>query len=115
MTKYIRIDRRKLVVGGLAAAGTLASWPLIRGTAYAQKKAEHTLVFAHTFTEATEKYIVTGIGLFKQLAEKYSGGRLLVDVHEGGRLGGHNVLPQRVKEGALQACQGSIQNFTPIS
>jgi TRAP-type C4-dicarboxylate transport system substrate-binding protein len=115
MAKHIRTDRRKFVVGGLAAAGTLASWPLIRGTAYAQRKAEHTLIFAHTFTEATEKYIVTGIDLFKQLAEKYSGGRLLVDVHEGGKLGGQNVLPQKVQSGAIQACQVSMQNFTPFS
>ncbi len=114
MSMRIRTDRRKFVVGGLAA-GTLAGWPLIRGTAHAQKKAEHTLVFAHTFTAATEKYIVTGIDLFKQLAEKYSNGSLLVDVHEGGKLGGQNVLPQKVQSGAVQACQLSMQNFTPFS
>ncbi|MGH8678493.1 MAG: hypothetical protein ACREUQ_09110, partial [Burkholderiales bacterium] len=115
MANHIRTHRRKFVVGGLAAAGTLASWPLIRGTAHAQRKADHTLIFAHTFTESTEKYIVTGIDLFKQLAEKYSGGRLLVDVHEGGKLGGQNVLPQKVQSGAIQACQVSMQNFTPFS
>jgi TRAP-type transport system periplasmic protein len=115
MTTRISKDRRKLVAGGLAAAGTIASWPLIQGTAWAQRKAEHTLVFAHTFTAATEKYIATGIDLFKQLAEQYSGGRLLVDVHEGGKLGGQNVLPQKVQSGAIQACQVSMQNFTPFS
>jgi TRAP-type transport system periplasmic protein len=115
MVKRTRSDRRKFVVRGLAAAGTLASWPLIRGTAHAQRKADHTLVFAHTFTESTEKYIVTGIDLFKQLAEKYSGGKLHVDVHEGGKLGGQNVLPQKVQSGAIQACQVSMQNFTPFS
>lgn len=107
-------QRRKIVVGGLAA-GSLASWPLIRGTAYAQKKAEFTMVFAHTFTQATEKYVVSGIGLFKQLAEKNAGGRLLVDVHEGGALGGQDVLPQKVQQGVVQACQLSMQNFTPFS
>jgi len=111
MTKRNTTDRRTFVAGSLA----LASWPLIRGTAHAQRKADHTLVFAHTFTEATEKYIVTGIDLFKQLAEKYSGGRLVVDVHEGGKLGGQNVLPQKVQSGAIHACQVSMQNFTPFS
>ena len=111
MTKRIRSDRRKFVAGGLA----LASWPLIRGTAHAQKKAEHTMVFAHTFTKVSEKYIVTGIDLFKHLAEKYSEGRLAVDVHEGGALGGQDVLPQKVQQGVVQACQLSMQNFTPFS
>jgi TRAP-type C4-dicarboxylate transport system substrate-binding protein len=109
-----RISRRTALTG-LAAAGTAAAWPLIRGTAHAQPKAEHTMVFAHTFSQATEKYVVTGIDLFKQLAEKYSEGRLLVDVHEGGKLGGQNVLPQKVQQGAIQATQLSTQNFTPFS
>ena len=115
MAKHIRTDRRKFVVGGLAAARSLVSWPLIRGTAHAQQKAEHTMIFAHTFSQATEKYVVTGIDLFKQLAEKYAQGRLLVDVHDGGKLGGQNVLPQKVQQGAVQACQLSMQNFTPFS
>jgi C4-dicarboxylate-binding protein DctP len=115
MTKPIDTGRRKIVIGGVAAAGSLASWPLIRGTAYAQQKAEHTMIFAHTFTAATEKDVVTGIDLFKQLAEKYTQGRLLVDVHDGGKLGGQNVLPQKVQQDAIQACQLSMQNFTPFS
>jgi TRAP-type C4-dicarboxylate transport system substrate-binding protein len=110
-----RVSRRKAVLGGLAAAGAAASWPLIRGTANAQQKADHTMLFAHTFTQATEKYVVTGIDVFKRLAEKYSEGRLLVDVHEGGKLGGQNVLPQKVQQGAIQATQLSTQNFTPFS
>ena len=113
MSKDSGIDRRKFVIGGgLAVAGSLAPW--IR-TAHAQPKAEHTMIFAHAFTQATEKYVVTGIDLFKQLAEKYSGGRLLVDVHEGGKLGGQNVLPQKVQQGGIHACQVSMQNFTPFS
>lgn len=108
------ISRRAAMIGGMAA-GSVAAWPLLRGTARAQAKADHTMVFAHTFSQATEKYVVTGIDLFKQLAEKYSGGKLHVDVHEGGKLGGQNVLPQKVQQGAVQACQLSTQNFTPFS
>lgn len=108
------VSRRKLVLTGLAAAGTAASWPLIR-RAHGQAKAEHTMVFAHTFTKASEKFVVTGIDLFKELAEKYSQGKLLVDVHEGGKLGGQNVLPQKVLSGLVHATQLSTQNFTPYS
>lgn len=107
--------RRRKIVTGLAGASALASWPLIQRSAGAQEKAEHTMVFAHAFTKVTEKYIVTGIDLFKQLAEKYSNGRLRVDVHEGGALGGQDVLPQKVQQGVIQACQLSMQNFTPFS
>jgi len=110
-----KTDRRKFLAGGVAAAGSLVSWPLIRGTAYAQQKAEHKMIFAHTFSPATEKYVVTGIEQFKQAAEKYSQGRLAVDVHDSGKLGGQNVLPQKVQQGAIQACQLSMQNFTPFS
>lgn len=106
--------RRRLVLGSLAAAGSAASWPLIQ-SAHAQRKPEFTMVFAHTFTRTTENYVVTGIDRFKQLAEKYSGGRLLVDVHEGGALGGQNILPQKVQQGAIQAAQQSMQNLTPYS
>ena len=113
MSKHNGIDRRKFVFGAsLAAAGTAAPWPL---AGLAQAKAEHTMIFAHTFTAATEKYVVTGIDLFKQLAEKYCQGRLLVDVHDGGKLGGQNVLPQKVQQGGIHACQVSMQNFTPFS
>lgn len=113
MNERVKVSRRRVVLGGLAAGG-LASWPLIR-VASAQAKAEHTMVFAHTFSPATEKYVVTGIDLFKQLAEKYAGGKLLVDVHDSGKLGGQNVLPQKVQQGVVQACQLSTQNFTPFS
>ena len=115
MSKSRKTYRRKFLAGGLAAAGSLVSWPLIRGTAHAQQKAQHTMVFAHTFSPATEKYVVTGIDQFKQAAEKYSDGKLLVDVHDSGKLGGQNVLPQKVQQGAIQACQLSMQNFTPFS
>lgn len=105
--------RRKFLRTAAVVAGSLFSWPLMRSTARAAKPA-HTLVFGHTFTQATENYIVTGIDLFKKLAEQYSEGKLLVDVHEGGKLGGQGVLPQKVISGAIQGCQLSTQNFTPF-
>ena len=113
MTRIVS-NRRSIVLGGLAAGG-LVSWPLIRGAAHAQQKAEHTMVFASTFSDATEHQVVTGVDLFKQLAEKYSEGRLHVDYHGGGKLGGQNVLPQKVQQGAIQGCLLSMQNFTPYS
>lgn len=114
MQKRMRVTRRKVLLGGLAASGAFSLSPFVRA-AGAQTKAEHTMVFGHTFSQATEKYVVSGIDLFKTLAEKYSEGRLLVDVHEGGKLGGQNVLPQKVQQGSIQATQLSTQNFTPFS
>ena len=106
------VSRRSLLTG--ASAGTLAiAFPYIR-TARAQQ-AEHRMVFAHTFSPATEKYVVTGIDVFKGLAEKYSEGKLLVDVHDSGKLGGQNVLPQKMQSGLIQGCQLSMQNFAPFS
>ncbi len=84
--------RRQVVLGGLAGVGSLVSWPLLRNAAHAQGKPDHTMILAHTFSEATEKYVVTGIDQFKQAAEKYSQGKLLVDVHDSGKLGGQNEL-----------------------
>ena len=110
-----KAKRRQVVLGGLAGVGSLVSWPLIRTSAYAQGKPDHTMILAHTFSEATEKYVVTGIDQFKQAAEKYSQGKLLVDVHDSGKLGGQNILPQKVQQNAIQACQLSMQNFTPFS
>ena len=49
-----RISRRAAMIGGMAA-GSAAAWPLLLGTARAQAKADHTMVFAHTFSQATEK------------------------------------------------------------
>lgn len=110
-----KAKRRQVVIGGLAGVGSLVSWPLIRKSAFAQGKPDHTMIFAHTFSPATEKYVVTGIEQFKQAAEKYSQGKLFVDVHDSGKLGGQNILPQKVQQGAVQACQLSMQNFTPFS
>ena len=95
--------RRQIVLGGLAGVGSLVAGPLLRNIAHAQGKPDHTMLLAHTFSEATEKYVVTGIDQFKQAAEKYSQGKLLVDVHGSGKLGGQNVLPQKVQQGAIQA------------
>jgi len=108
------ISRRDILRTSLAVAGSSALGPFVISTARAQS-AEHKMLFAHTFTQASERYVITGLDLFKQLAEKYSEGRLLVDIHEGGKLGGQTELPQKVQYGAIQACQVSMQNFTPYS
>ena len=109
-----RVTRRQILVGGTAGLACIAASPFIK-SARAQAQAAHTMILAHTFSEATEKYVVTGIDQFKQAAEKYSHGKLYVDVHGSGELGGQNVLPQKVQQGAIQACQLSMQNFTPFA
>lgn len=112
MSSNFVANRRQFSLG--AAAGALVAAPFISNRALAQNP-EFRLVFAHTFSQASEKFVVTGISLFKELAEKYSKGRLLVDVHDSGRLGGQGVLPQKVLAGSIQGCQLSMQNFTPHS
>ncbi len=111
MSKTLFSRRNLLKTGVAASVGIAAPW--IMSTARA--KAAHTLTFGHTFGAATADVMITGLDLFKQKAEEYSGGQLLVDVHESGSLGGQNVLPQKVLTNAIQGCQLSTQNFTPYS
>lgn len=111
MSKTLFSRRAVLKAGSAAAVGITAPW--IMSTARA--KAAHTLTFGHTFGAATADVMITGLDLFKQKAEEYSGGQLLVDIHEAGSLGGQTVLPQKVLTNAIQGCQLSTQNFTPFS
>ena len=112
MNQVFVANRRDFLTGAAAGAAAIAL-PFVR-TAQAQQ-VEHKMVFAHTFSPSTEKYVVTGIEQFKELAEKYSGGKLMVDVHDSGKLGGQNVLPQKLLSGLIQGCQLSMQNFAPFS
>ncbi|NYT36082.1 TRAP transporter substrate-binding protein [Allopusillimonas soli] len=106
-------SRRGFLRSSLCLAGAASLGVAVIGKASAASR--HKMLFAHTFTSASEQYVVTGIDLFKELAEKYSDGALLVDVHEGGKLGGQTELPQKVQYGAVQACHVSMQNFTPYA
>jgi TRAP-type C4-dicarboxylate transport system substrate-binding protein len=108
------LTRRKFMyAGSTALAGALASPYIVSASRAAE--ADHVLTFGHTFGKATESVMITGLDVFKQKAEEYSNGKLKVDIHEGGSLGGQGVLPQKVLTGAIQGCQVSTQNFTPYS
>ncbi len=107
------VSRRRFVKNSAVAAAAL-SMPAIIVPGRA-KAAEHVLTFGHTFGTATEDVMITGLDLFKRRAEEYAGGRLLVDIHEAGSLGGQSELPQKVLTGSIQGCQLSSQNFTPFS
>lgn len=109
-----KVTRRTLLKTVAASGAAAVSWPLIRIPAHAAD-AQYRMLFADTFTEATEKYVATGLDQFKKLAERYSEGRLAVDIYRGGQLGGQTELPQKVQYGAVQACQVSMQNFVPYS
>ncbi len=108
------LNRRKFLQGSLASCGTLLGSSLISPMAYSAK-VKHRLIFGHTFGPATNQYMITGLSLFKSLAEKYSDGELLVDIHDAGSLGGQNVLPQKVLTGSIQGCQVSTLNFVHYS
>ena len=102
---------RRVVLKGAASAGALLAMPAyVKGA-----KAEHVLTFGHTFGKATEDVMITGLQQWKAKAEEYAGGKLLVDIHEAGSLGGQTVLPQKVLQQSIQGCQLSTQNFTPFS
>jgi TRAP-type C4-dicarboxylate transport system substrate-binding protein len=109
-----KISRRNFVKTSAVAATAALSAPslILPGRA---PSADHVLTFGHTFGKATEDVMITGLELFKQKAEEYADGKLLVDIHEAGSLGGQNELPQKVLTGSIQGCQLSTQNFTPFS
>lgn len=102
-------DRRSFLKNSALIGGALMA-PRI----YA-KTPKHRLVFGHTFGAATNKYMITGLSLFKMLAEKYSEGELLIDIHEAGSLGGQTILPQKVLTGSIQGCQLSTGIFVNYS
>lgn len=108
------LSRRSFVKSGCAAVAAGVAMPFVVSTARAAQ-ADHVLTFGHTFGKATESVMITGLDVFKQKAEEYSKGKLRVDIHEAGSLGGQTVLPQKVLTGAIQGCQLSTQNFTPYS
>ncbi len=107
-------DRRKFIKTSAITCGAALGTSLLSPSLYAAKP-KHRLIFGHTFGAATNKYMITGLSLFKSLAEKYSGGELLVDIHEAGSLGGQTVLPQKVLTGSIQGCQLSTGNFVNYS
>ncbi len=113
-----RIHRRSFLHGAMAT-GAIASGSAVLGSPFiaspARARAKHRLIFGHTFGTATKQYMITGLSLFKSLAEKYAEGDLLIDIHEAGSLGGQTVLPQKVLTGSIQGCQLSTGNFVNYS
>ena len=112
MTFNKKLNRRKVLQGVPSSLAFLAM-PAVWSSARAAS--EYTLTFGHTFGKATEGVMITGLDVFKAKAEEYTDGKLLVDIHEAGSLGGQTVLPQKVLTGAIQGCQLSTQNFTPFA
>ena len=104
------ISRRDVLKTAAGAGALLAMPAYVKGA-----QADHVLTFGHTFGKATENVMITGLQQWKQKAEEYAGGKLLIDIHEAGSLGGQNVLPQKVLQQSIQGCQLSTQNFTPYS
>ena len=110
---YHKTISRRAVVRAVPAGAALMAMPAVWSSARAAS--DYTLTFGHTFGKATEGVMITGLDVFKAKAEEYTDGKLLVDIHEAGSLGGQTVLPQKVLTGAIQGCQLSTQNFTPFA
>ena len=104
---------RRAALKALPLSAIALSMPAIWSSSRAAS--DFKLTFGHTFGKATEGVMITGLDVFKAKAEEYTDGKLLVDIHEAGSLGGQTVLPQKVLTGAIQGCQLSTQNFTPFS
>lgn len=109
MTRRLMTRGTFLRQAASVGAATIA-FPLFNAPARAAEPA-HRLIFGHTFGSSTKEYVVTGLDTFKELAEKYSGGKLVVDIHEAGSLGPQTILPQKVSGGSIQGCQVSTQAF----
>ena len=106
-------SRRSFLQHGAKAGAALLAFPYVITGARAAPA--HRMIFGHTFGAASKDYVITGLDQFKQLAEKYSGGKLVVDVHEAGSLGAQPVLPQKVLGGSVQGCQVSTTIFSNFS
>ena len=91
MSYHKKISRRS-VVRSVPAGFALLAMPAVWSSARAAS--DYTLTFGHTFGKATEGVMITGLDVFKAKAEEYTDGKLLVDIHEAGSLGGQTVLPQ---------------------
>ena len=106
---------RRTFLQGTAAIGAAALGAPYVSTAARAGRPKYRLIFGHTFRPATKQYMITGLPQFKELAEKYAEGELLVDIHDAGSLGGQTVLPQKVLTGSIQGCQLSTGNFVNYS
>ena len=109
-----KLSRRVFVKNSATATAVALSAPSLILSSRT-RAADHVLTFGHTFGKATEDLMITGLDVFKEKAEEYAGGQLLVDIHEAGSLGDQNQLAQKVLTGSIQGCQVSTQNFTPYS
>ena len=73
---------------------------------------EFTIVVGHTGTPALSTY--WAVEEFKYRAEKYSGGRIKVEVHHSGSLGSDKKLLESVAQGTLDVAYTSNGNYAHV-
>lgn len=135
-----RIDRREFfslsgrygtaaTLLGVAGASGGAATLLDATEAYAateeekKNKAEHVLVMASTGalnrwpdgSISKHQSNMTGFVQWKDYIEAYSDGKIYVDVHLGGSLGGQIATARKVQQGSLQGCHSSTQNMAAVA
>ncbi len=109
------LNRREFMVGagtllaGSALGSGMAIGPLVKKSYASQGK--YKMVLAHSFPDFPT-LMENGLFKFKEVAEKASKGKLLVELHGGDELGSQEKTPQKVQMGAIQACNLSPQNFS---
>jgi TRAP-type C4-dicarboxylate transport system substrate-binding protein len=109
LTRRDFIGKTGKVIGGAIVAGSVAG-PLIK-VSPASASGEYKMVLAHSFPNFPT-LMENGLFKFKEVAERESGGKLVVELHGGDELGAQEKTPQKVAMGAIQACNLSPQNFS---
>ena len=98
-------------LGVSVAAGALAIG-LIGSQSVSAQDEVHTIVVGHTGTPALSTY--WAVEEFKYRAEKYSGGRIKVEVHHSGSLGSDKKLLESVTQGTLDVAYTSNGNYAHV-
>jgi TRAP-type C4-dicarboxylate transport system substrate-binding protein len=114
-----------LGIAGVSGGATLLEATAAHAASEEDKKAaaEHVLVMASTGTlnrwpdgsVSKHQSNMTGFVQWKDYVETFSGGKIYVDVHFGGALGGQIATARKVQQGSLQGCHSSSQNMAAVA
>jgi len=110
LTRRDFIGKTGAVLAAGVAMGSSVVGPLIK-ISQASSNGKYKMVLAHSFPDFPT-LMENGLFKFKEVAERESGGKLVVELHGGDELGAQEKTPQKVQMGAIQACNLSPQNFS---
>jgi len=85
-----------------------------KGTQFEEMK----IVFGHVQAGSEDSYLHQGSMKFKELVEKATNGKVTIEIHPAGELGGEREMMEGVQLGTVDmmlASTGPLGNFTPIA